>query len=104
MMNQREHVLMGWHPLHSMAAKVRRCCVTQTGVRGRARILSRTAGKGKEEVVLSSCFKHAQMRGLTYIWSAVIILLHWPDTGIQKALAWKTNAVLVIHLKDSRAE
>lgn len=65
MMNQREHLPMGWHPLHSMAAKVRRCCVAQTGVRDRARILSRTAGKGKKEVVLSSCFKHAQMRGLT---------------------------------------
>lgn len=65
MINQTEHLLRGWHPFHGMAAKVRRCYVAQTGFRDRARILSRTAGKGKEEVVLSSCFKHARTRGLT---------------------------------------
>lgn len=65
MINQAGHLLRGWHPLHGMAAKVRRCCVAHTGFRDRARILSRTAGKGKEEVVLSGCFKHVQTRGLT---------------------------------------
>lgn len=63
--DETEHLVMGWHSLHSMAAQVRRGCMAQTGFGDRARILSRTAGKSKKEVVLSGYFKHAQRRGLT---------------------------------------
>jgi hypothetical protein len=63
--DETEHLVMGWQPFQSMAAKVRRCRVAQTGFGDRAKKISRTAKKGKKELVLSNCLKHAQRRGLT---------------------------------------